>query len=244
MSGTPIRVAAGAEGADESASPALGQLDRAGQIAELRSRMSALGGEVARPVAETVDVVRLGEELRMLFPGGGLPRRSVSTCSDTPALIVEILDEVTGSGGFAGVVGWPELSYAGIAPENLDRVVAVPDPGLDPLSVAGVLSEGLDLVVLRSPQRIDLSPVRARPLLAKLRKGNAALVSVGTRVPSPALEVTGEVAGIHGIGRGTGRIRGIDIRVRVEAKGARAASRVVTLGAAPNQAKPSLRVVG
>ena len=48
----------------------------------------------------------------------------------------------------------------------------------DPLAVAGVLVEGLDLVVLHTPQPLNLSPVRARPLLARLRKGNAALVAV------------------------------------------------------------------
>ncbi len=164
--------------------------------------------------------------------------------SDTPALIVEVLARVASDGGFCGVVGWPELSYAGIPPEDMDRIVAVPDPGIDPLSVAGVLAEGLDLVVVRSPQRIELSPVRARPLLAKLRHGQAALVSVGTRLPSAALEITGEVAGIHGVGRGLGRITGIDIRVRTRAKGMRPASQVLTLGTAPRQeGQPVLKVV-
>ncbi len=206
--------------------------------------MSALGGEVTHSVTEDVAVLPLDGVFGTLLPNGGLPRRAVTHVSDTPALIVEILAQVTAAGGFCGVVGWPELSYAGIAPENLDRVVAVPDPGIDPLSVAGVLSEGLDLVVLRSPQSIELSPVRARPVLAKLRRGQAALVAVGTRLPSPALEVTGEVAEIHGIGRGRGRISGIDIRVRTRAKGMRPASQVLTLGAAPQrEGQPALQVV-
>ena len=74
--------------------------------------------------------------------------------------------------------------------------------------------------------------MRARPLLARIRKGQAALVCVNVAVPSPALTLTGTLAQFHGIGRGTGRITGIDFDVRAEAKGTRPASARVTLGAA------------
>ncbi|WP_235840549.1 hypothetical protein [Corynebacterium liangguodongii] len=152
--------------------------------------------------------------------------------SETAALVVEMLEAVTATGGFAGVVGWPELSYAGIS--HLERVIAVPDPGIDPLSVAGVLVEGLDLVVLHLPQRIALSPVRARPLLARVRRGRAALITVNAEVPSPALRLSARVVGFHGIGRGSGRITGFDLRV--EAAGHRTASAVITLGQAAGRA--------
>ena len=116
--------------------------------------MAALGGEVPEPVAPDTDVVGVGEMFRTVLPGGGLPRRAVTHVSDTPALVVEMVDSITAAGGFAGVVGWPDLSYAAVA--ALERVIAVPDPGIDPLSVAGVLVEGLDLVVLRTPQALSL----------------------------------------------------------------------------------------
>ena len=161
-------------------------------------------------------------------------RRAVTHVSDTPALIVELISQVAQAGGRAGVVGWPELSYAGIGTgddaDAMERVVAVPDAGLDDLSVAGVLAEGLDLVVLRTRSPFQLTPVRARPLLARIRKGQAALVCVNVEVPSPALTVTGQLAQFHGIGRGTGRITGIDFDVRAQAKGYRPASARVTLG--------------
>ncbi|WKD56944.1 hypothetical protein CAPI_01850 [Corynebacterium capitovis DSM 44611] len=216
-------------------------LSRAEQIDQLRSRMAALGGGPVPSEEEDAGTVIVGGPLRTLLPYGGLPRQAVTHVSDTPALIVEILDRVAGTGGFAGVVGWPQLSYAGVGEGNLERVVAVPDPGLDAVTVAGVLAEGLDLVVMRTAQHVDLSPVRARPLLARLRTGRAALVTVGASVPSPAATVTGEIVDVHGVGRGVGRIAAIDIRVRVEAKGARPASRVITLGT-PLQ-RPGLRVV-
>ena len=194
--------------------------------------MAAIGGEVPEQVVEDAETLAVAGGLSLVLPNGGLPRRAVAHVSDTPALIVELIGQVVQAGGRAGVVGWPELSYAGIEEDTLERVVAVPEPGIDDLSVAGVLAEGLDLVVLRTRSPLALSPVRARPLLARIRKGQAALVCVNVAVPSPALTLTGTLAQFHGIGRGTGRITGIDFDVRAEAKGTRPASARVTLGAA------------
>ena len=209
------------------------------QIAQLRSKMAQIGGAVpggdgdgtgfAQKITGSEDVVSLGEQFRFLLPGGGLPRHAVTHMSDTPALVAEMLLHVVEAGGHAGVVGWPELSYLG-------RIIAVPDPGVDPLGVAAVLTEGLDLVVYRSPVALALSPVRCRPLLGKLRKGRAALMMVGATVPSPALTVTGDIQAFHGIGRGTGRITGVDIRVRAQSKGGRPASASITVGQAAVEA--------
>lgn len=228
---------------------------RAEQIAQLRSKMAQIGGAVpggdgdgagfAQKIADGEDVVLLGEQFRFLLPGGGLPRHAVTHMSDTPALVAEMLLHVVEAGGHAGVVGWPELSYAGIDPKYLGRIIAVPDPGVDPLGVAAVLTEGLDLVVYRSPVSLALSPVRCRPLLGKLRKGRAALMMVGATVPSPALTVTGDIQAFHGIGRGTGRITGVDIRVRAQSKGGHPASASITVGQAAVEASapPVLKVV-
>ena len=203
---------------------------RAEQIAQLRAQMAALGGEVVRPVAEKHGTLTIGGALSQVLPNNGLPRQAVTHCSDTPALIVEVIDQVTAAGGHVGVVGWPELSYAAISKEGLERIIAVPEPGIEDIAVAGVLAEGLDLVVLRTRTQLELTPVRARPLLARLRKGNAALLTVNTTVPSPALTITGHIEGFRGIGEGVGRIQSIDLRVRAESKGARPASTTVTLG--------------
>lgn len=203
--------------------------------------MAAIGGEVPQQVASGEGVLPVDGPLSSVLPNGGLPRRAVTHLSDTPALVVELIAQVAGDGGCAGVVGWPELSYAGVAEGALERVVAVPEPGIDDIAVAGVLAEGLDLVVLRTRTPLTLSPVRARPLLARLRKADAALVLINLEVPSPALALTGTLAAFHGIGRGTGRITGIDFDVRAETKGRRPASATVTLG--DGAKKPQLKVV-
>lgn len=231
---------------------------RAEQIAELRSKMAQIGGDVpgggsnadgfSRKVIAGEGVVGLGEQFRFILPGGGLPRCAVTHMSDTPALVAEMLLHVVEAGGHAAVVGWPELSYAGIGKRYLNRIIAVPDPGVDPLGITAVLTEGVDLVVYRSPMKLALSPVRCRPLLGKLRNGRAALMMVGATVPSPTLAVTGDVEAFHGIGRGTGRITGVDIRVRVQSKRAHPASATITIGKAAAEVAeptgtPALKVV-
>ncbi|WP_246817461.1 hypothetical protein [Corynebacterium sp. HMSC071B10] len=232
MNGTPIRQLADPGG------------DRHAQIAQLRARMAELGGEAAPQVVAGEGVLSVPGGLARVLPGGGLPRRAITQVSDMPALVVELLDRVAGAGGTVGVIGWPELSYAGMSAGALERVIAVPEPGIEDLAVAGVLAEGLDLVVLRTRTELQLSPVRARPLLARLRKGDAALVAVNVAVPSPALRISGQVAQFHGIGRGTGRIRGIDVRVRATAKGWPGATATLTLGIGPvREAERHLKVV-
>ena len=256
MSGTSVRkTVAEVDLAASTVSTGSSGSAHAEQIAQLRSKMAQIGGAgpggdgdgtgFAQKIADSEDVVSLGEQFRFLLPGGGLPRHAVTHMSDTPALVAEMLLHVVEAGGHAGVVGWPELSYAGIDPKYLGRIIAVPDPGVDPLGVAAVLTEGLDLVVYRSPVVLALSPVRCRPLLGKLRKGRAALMMVGATVPSPALTVTGDIQAFHGIGRGTGRITGVDIRVRAQSKGGRPASASITVGQAAVEASapPVLKVV-
>ncbi|MDN8595323.1 MULTISPECIES: hypothetical protein [unclassified Corynebacterium] len=251
MTRTPIRSASVAATNLAVAHEPPAQPSRADQIAELRARMAAIGGEVPERVVEDTETLAVGGALSLVLPNGGVPRRAVTHVSDTPALVVELIGQVVGSGGYAGVVGWPELSYAGIDRKHLGRVIAVPDPGVDPLGIAGVLAEGLDLVVYRSLAQLALSPVRCRPLLGKLRTGRAALMLVGATVPSPALTVTGEIQSFRGIGRGTGRITGVDIRVRAQSKSTHPASATVTVGQAEESSissgatagHPALKVV-
>lgn len=212
----------------------LSGLDRAGRVDLLRSRMAAIGGgqgAAPQPDMASPDVLPVHPELAKVLPGGGLERRAVAEVSDCPALIVELIGQVTARGGHVGVVGWPELSLAGVVESGrLDNVITVPDPGTDPLGIVGILVEGLDLVVARWAAPLELSPVRARPLLARLRGGVAALVLVGARIPSPAVRIGAGVTTFRGIGEGTGRIRSVDIAVRVTAKGRPPESATVTVG--------------
>ncbi|WP_080796407.1 hypothetical protein [Corynebacterium pacaense] len=257
MDGTGVRQAdPGSAGLED-----LAQLGRAERIEVLRSRMSSMGaaalkldapaGGVSDSQVAPGDVVAAPGAVADLFPGGGLMRRQVTVMGEQPLLVLDFLTRVTASGGCAAVVGWRDLGLAGLVGAGgvCDNLIVIPDPGPEPLNVAAVLCEGLDLVVYRGPE-IMLSPSRARPLLGKLRKGAAALLMVGTQVASPAARVESSITGYGGIGRGTGRIRSVEMRVRVLARGRAAASRTVVVHRTEDEAllgghgaTPALRVV-
>lgn len=210
--------------------PDLSDMSRAERIGALRSGMAAMGaavpeleqhsGQPATTQFRREDVLAAPAIFSPFLPGGGLPRRAVTHATEQPLLAVELLAHVTARGGHAAVIGWPDLAYAGVIDAGgvCDRIIAVPDPGPEPLSIVAVLCEGLDLVLYRGPV-LTLSATRARPLLARLRAGTAALMLSGTRVAAPALTVDSEITGYVGIGPGRGRIRGVELSLRVSAKG-------------------------
>ena len=109
------------------------------------------------------------------------------------------------------------------------------------MTVLGVLAEGVDVLIYRSPRTHTLSPSQARPLLAKIRKGRAAVLTVGAQVPSPALTINAQVTGFAGIGCGTGRIRNTEIAVSSYSKTHRNGPVMLTCGAR-SSAVPSASV--
>lgn len=231
MSGTGVRKLWG-DGTPVSL-PDLSGLSRAERIDALRSRMSTMGAAVPKfepsveesaeqkqdSLAEKQDIVAVPSAFSDLFPGDGLPRRAVTHLVEQPLVVVDFLAHITAQGGHAAVIGWKDLAYAGVIDSGgvCENIIAIPNPGTEPLNVAAVLCEGLDVVVYKGPE-ISLSPTRARPLLGKLRQGTAALVMVGTKVSSPALSVDAEITDYVGIGAGSGRIRGVEMQVRAVSK--------------------------
>ena len=65
-------------------------------------------------------------------------------------LMLGMVAAVTGDGGNAAIVGLPDTGLLAAAEmgADLSRLAVIPDPGGDPVEVAAVLLDGMDLVVL------------------------------------------------------------------------------------------------
>lgn len=236
--------------------PDLAGMGKSERIHALRSRMSAMGTAVPQLRQEydsqpesppnQEDILPAPAVLSGLLPGAGFPRRAVTLFPDQPLLVVELLAHVTARGGYVAMIGWREFAYAGVVESGgvCENIIVIPDPGPQPLNVAAVLCEGLDLVVYYGTDA-TLSPTRARPLLGKLRRGTAALIMVGTGVPSPAVTVDARITNYLGIGAGQGRIRGVEMRISIATRGHAPAGGTVVLGEREHHSGPhhGLRVV-
>lgn len=192
-------------------------------------------------------VVELSGRLAGAIPIGGLPKNSVSHCSDCPALVSELIAQISAQGKTIAIVNWSDLSLAQVAESgDLSKIITVPNPSGEWITVLGVLAEGVDVLIYRSPRTHTLSPTQARPLLAKVRKGRAAVLTIGAQVPSPALTINAQVTGFSGIGCGAGRIRNTEIAVSSYSKTHRNGPVVLTCGArssAESASAESLRAV-
>ncbi|MEV5651665.1 hypothetical protein AB0L57_25730 [Nocardia sp. NPDC052254] len=199
---------------------------RAVQLAELRRRMAAVparGAEVAAPPPVAVEPVRerlpIPSALAGLLPESGIPKGSVVAYSGAGSLLTGLLAEVTGGGGYAAVIGLPRLGLLAAAEMGADlgRLAVVAEPGPDPMEIAAVLLDGLDLVVLGLAGR-SVPPSRTRVLAARARSKGATLVVTGGNWSGPTLRIDSRIAGYSGLGRGRGRLCSVHLDVRVDAR--------------------------
>jgi hypothetical protein len=94
--------------------------------------------------------------------------------------LLDALASVTSEGGHAAVVGLPDVGLLAAVEmgADLSRLALIPDPGTDPIEVAAVLLDGMDLVVLGlSGRSVSLS--RARAVTARARNKGCTLLVTG-----------------------------------------------------------------
>ncbi|MQY29901.1 hypothetical protein [Nocardia aurantia] len=196
------------------------------RLADLRRRMAAIpargAGAVTRPPAprsSRPESLPVPSALVDLLPDGGVPRGSVVAYTGASSLLAGLLAAVTGSGGHAAAIGLPRLGLLATAEmgAHLSRLYVVPDPGPDPVEIASVLLDGLDLVVLNLGG-ISVPAARTRVLAARARSKAATLVVTGGAWIGPTLRIATEIDGYEGIGRGTGRLRTVRLNVCVRGR--------------------------
>lgn len=203
---------------------------RADQLESLRRRMAEISGRVAAPADDLLP----DSEARLPLPGWlaeslpvPLPRGSVAVLSGARSLLLSMVAAVTAAGGNVAIVGQPDIGLLAAAEmgADLSRVAVIPDPGTDPVEVAAVLIDGMDLVVLGLGGR-QVPQTRARAVVARARnKGCTLLVTDGDWHGAPT-RLQARVCGyeLMGDGRpGYGRIG----KVRLQVSGVCAGRRVI-----------------
>ncbi|QCQ93944.1 hypothetical protein E7742_13380 [Rhodococcus sp. SGAir0479] len=194
------------------------------RIAGVPARGEAVAGRAPRDEAATAEsVLPVPAPVAALLPRGGLSRGSVVSVSGATSLLLGLLAAVTESGGHAAVIGHPRLGVLAATEmgAQLQRLAFVPDPGPDPVEVAAVLLDGMDLVVL-GLGGISVSPSRARAVVARARSKQSTLVVTDGHWGGAEMRLEARVQGYGGVARGAtgggGRLRSVRLAVRAQGR--------------------------
>jgi hypothetical protein len=129
----------------------------------------------------------------------------VAVLSGARSLVLQIVAVVTAAGGHAAIVGQPDVGLLAAVEmgADLSRLAVVPDPGTDPVEVAAVLMDGMDLVVLGLGAR-SIAPTRARAVTARARQKGCTLLVTGGDWPGASVRLDARVSGYEVTGAGSG----------------------------------------
>lgn len=150
-----------------------------------------------------------------------LPRGTVAVLSGARSLALRMVAAATAEGGHAAIVGQPDVGLLAAVEmgADLSRVAVIPYPGTDPVEVAAVLLDGLDLVVLALGGR-SVPMARARAVTARARQKGCTLLVTGGDWHGASARLDARVCGYEMVGSGGAAVpgRGRIGRVRVDTR--------------------------
>ncbi len=217
------------------------RLDRAEQVEHLRRKIAAVSGKVGDdrrgpmpsndPLPDSESLLPMPESSP--YPAGGwypqaellpapLPRGTVAVLSGARSLPLSMVAAVTAEGGHAAIVGQPDVGLLAAVEmgADLSRIAVIPEPGADPVEVAAVLMDGMDLVVLGLGGR-SVPAGRARAVVARARQKGCTLLVTGGDWQGASTRLEARVCGyeITGAGRpGIGRISKVRLAMRARGR--------------------------
>ncbi|HEV7951607.1 MAG TPA: hypothetical protein VGP24_17735 [Glaciihabitans sp.] len=152
-----------------------------------------------------------------LLPGGGLKQGSTYSVDQSATLLMALLAGPSAAGTWCGVVGIPEFGIEAAASfgVDLDRLVLVPHPGDEWLTVTAAIADVMSVVVTRPPRRAtDTSLAR---LAARMRQRGSTLLVLGSWPQSEAmLSLSGSTW--SGLGDGHGHLTARQVTVTVTSR--------------------------
>ncbi|HZU48122.1 MAG TPA: hypothetical protein VFA16_12865 [Mycobacterium sp.] len=210
--------------------------DRVEQLKLLRRQMAEASGKVGAgrrghahsdellPESETT--LPVPQLLAETLPGA-LPRGTVAVVSGARSLLLNMVAAVTAAGGNAAIVGQPDIGLLAAVEmgADLSRLAVIPDPGTDPVEVAAVLMDGMDLVVLGMGGR-SVPLTRARAVTARARQKGCTLLVTDGDWHGASMRLDARICGYEttcGTATpGFGRISKVRLEVRTQGRAFRA----------------------
>jgi hypothetical protein len=160
-----------------------------------------------------------------LLPGGALAAGGVYAVDNSTTLALGLLQGPSAAGSWCAVVGVPDLGIEAAAGLGLDleRLVLVPHPGEQWLSVVSALVDVVTVVLVKPPApvqgRIRLGDAAASKLASRLRQREAVLVSLGAASwPRTDARLTVTASTWAGIGAGFGHLTARQVTVSSESR--------------------------
>ena len=172
---------------------------------ERSRRLTSVSEARVRQALDTAEVDRALPTLPAVsgLLGASLRGGSAYSVRGSAALVMALMAGPSAEGAWCGVVGVPSFGAEAARGLGIDleRLVLVPDPGHEWLSVVAALVDALTVVVVRPPG--EVTPGEASRLSARLRTRGAMVIAYGSWPGSEArLEV--ESSTWTGLGDGEG----------------------------------------
>ncbi|WP_127793433.1 hypothetical protein [Agromyces sp. LHK192] len=186
---------------------------RSDRVGELQARIR--GMEATRLDTRAVPT---HPALAGVLPGGVLREGTVVQASGSTSLVMALLAGPSAAGRWVAVSGIPEFGAEAAAGLGIDleRLVLVPEPGRQWLTVAAALADVIPVVAVRPAGRI--SPAEASRFQARLRQRGTVLVSDGVWPGADTVLEVGDSAW-SGIERGHGALAERELVVRTAGRG-------------------------
>ena len=241
--GTSGPTAPARSGAGPASARPTRRVDHLGDARAALDRITALRSRVSEMEATRVDVQGLptATALQPLLPGGAIRVGGSYAVQESVLLAMTMLQAASAEGAWCAVVGVPSFGVEAAAAMGIDleRLVLVPDPGDQWLTVTAALADVAQIVLTRPLGRVV--PGDVSRLAARLRQRGGALVALGSW---PGADVTMRVTESvwSGIGDGHGHLT--ERRATVTASGRAGAGRPVSadllLPAADGAVRPAV----
>ncbi|MDY7543931.1 MULTISPECIES: hypothetical protein [unclassified Cryobacterium] len=173
-----------------------------------------------------------------LLPGGALKPGSVYTVDGSVSLVLALLAGPSLAGSWCGVIGLPDLGPEAAASLGIDlaRLVLVPTPGDQWLTVTAALADVLPVVAVRPTRRV--SATEASRLGARLRQRGCTLLVAGDW-PLAEARLALRTNTWSGLGFGHGHLTGREVLVAASVRSGSSRTARMSLGGRPPEAPAS-----